>query len=241
MKSDLDSGSAKRAAGAEVSILLLEDQGLVRAGMRALIQLCEPRAAIQEAGSYDEALHSLTASPIDIAFLDLDLKETHTGIDVLKYIRASDLMTRAIILSARSEESIVLECIRLGACGYILKDMDSDGVFRKALDTVFQGGVFLPASTPGRSGFSPHRVTSGGAASLAEIGVKGRASEALYYICQGFSNAVIAHKMGVAESTLANEYNSKLFKLFHVANRAGLIVEVARRGIIPTPPDRMNS
>jgi DNA-binding NarL/FixJ family response regulator len=231
-------------AGAEVSILLLEDQALVRAGMRALIQLCEPRAAIQEAGSYDEALRSLATSQIDIAFLDIDLKEPRSGIDVLKYIRASELMTRAIILSARSEESVVLECIRLGACGYILKDMDSDGVFRRALDTVFQGGVFLPAGTLGRSGSSgssPHRVLSGGVASLAEMGVKGRASEALYYICQGFSNAVIAHKMGVAESTLANEYNSKLFKLFHVANRASLIVDVARRGIIPPPPERMNS
>jgi two-component system, NarL family, nitrate/nitrite response regulator NarL len=241
MISELASSSDDRVAGAEVSILLLEDQGLVRAGMRALIQLCEPRAAIQEAASYDEALRLLAGSPIDIAFLDIDLKETHTGIDVLKYIRASELMTRAIILSARSEESIVLECIRLGACGYILKDTDSDGVFRSALDTVFQGGVFLPAGTLGRGGFSSPRAMTSAAPSLAEIGVKGRASEALYYICQGFSNAVIAHKMGVAESTLANEYNSKLFKLFRVSNRAGLIVEVARRGIIPAPPARMNS
>ncbi len=123
--------------------------------MRALIQFCEPRAAIKEAGSYDEALHTLSALPIDIAFLDLDLKETRSGIDVLKYIRASELTTRAIILSARSEESIVLECIRLGACGYILKDMDSDGVFRRALDTVFQGGVFLPAGTLGTRWIHP--------------------------------------------------------------------------------------
>ena len=84
------------------------------------------------------------------------------------------------------------------------------------------------------AGFAP----PSGRADLAEIGVKGRALEALHYICQGYSNAVIAHKMGVAESTVANEYNSKLFKQFHVANRAGLIVEVARRGLIPSPTDR---
>jgi len=239
MKTESVSVSALTAS-AEISILLLEDQGLVRAGMRALIQLCEPRAAIQEAGAYDEAIRSLAASAIDIAFLDIDLKDSRSGIDVLKHIRASELATRAIMLSARAEESIVLDCIRQGASGYILKDMDNDGVFRRALDTVFQGGVFLPAGILGRGGFSPHRVMSGGAASLTEIGVRGRALEALYYICQGFSNAVIAHKMGVAESTLANEYNSKLFKLFHVANRASLIVEVARRGIIPPPPDRRN-
>jgi two-component system, NarL family, nitrate/nitrite response regulator NarL len=227
------------AADAGFSILLLEDQGLVRAGMRALIELSESRARIQEARSYDEALARLAVGPIDIAFLDIDLKETLSGIDVLKYVRASELPTRAIMLSALADESTVLNCIRLGASGYILKDMDSDGLFRRALDTVFQGGVFLPAEILGRGGFSPRAVTSGGATSLAEIGVKGRALEALYYICQGYSNAVIAHKMGVAESTVANEYNSRLFKQFRVSNRASLIVEVARRGIIPPPPDRV--
>jgi two-component system nitrate/nitrite response regulator NarL len=226
-------------ADAALSVLLLEDQGLVRAGMRALIELCEPRASIQEAGSYDQAVALLAAGPIDIAFLDIDLKQTLSGIDVLKHIRASERATRAIMLSAQTEETTVLDCIRLGASGYILKEMDGNGIFRRALDTVFQGGVFLPAEILGRGGVSP-RAGNDGAASLAEIGVKGRALEALYYICQGFSNAVIAHKMGVAESTLANEYNSKLFKIFRVANRASLIVEVARRGIIPPPPDRLH-
>ena len=106
----MDSSSANGAVGGRVSILLLEDQALVRASMRALIQFCQPRAAIKEAGSDDEALHTLSALPIDIAFLDLDLKETRSGIDVLKYIRASELTTRAIILSARSEE---FHCARM--------------------------------------------------------------------------------------------------------------------------------
>ena len=238
-RSATERNASLMAADPELAILLLEDQGLVRAGMRALIQLCEPRATIQEARSYDEAMARLADGPIDIAFLDIDLKETLSGIDVLKHIRASELPTRVIMLSAQTEESIVLNCLRLGASGFIPKDMNSNGVFRRALDTVFQGGVFLPAGILGRGGFSPRLVTSGGPSSLAEIGVKGRALEALYYICQGYSNAVIAHKMGVAESTIANEYNSKLFKQFHVANRASLIVEVARRGIIPPRPDHL--
>ena len=85
--------------------------------------------------------------------------------------------------------------------------MDNDGVFSRALDTVFQGAVFLPAGILGaRRLFSPPRH-------VRRRGLPGRdrregpGAEALDYICQGFSNAVIAHKMGVAESTLANEYN----------------------------------
>jgi two-component system, NarL family, nitrate/nitrite response regulator NarL len=221
-----------------VAVLVTVRSGLGTCWHASPHAVVEPRASIQEARSYDEALARLAAGPIDIAFLDIDLKETLSGIDVLKHIRASELPTRVIMLSAQTEESIVLDCIRLGASGYIPKDMDSNGVFRRALDTVFQGGVFLPAGILGRGGFSRRFVGSGGN-SLGEIGVKGRALEALYYICQGYSNAVIAHKMGVAESTVANEYNSRLFKQFRVSNRARLIVEVARRGIIPPPPDSL--
>ena len=207
------------AVDAELAVLLLEDQGLVRAGMRALIELCEPRGMIREARSYDDALARLAAGPIDIAFLDIDLKEALSGIDVLKHIRASELPTRAIMLSAETEELVVLNRLHLGASGYIPKDMDSNGVFRRALDTVFQGGEFLPAGILGRGGSLLRPVTLGGRV-LWPRSASGRALEPLHYICQGYSNAVIAHKMGVAESTVANEYNSKLFKQFHVANRA---------------------
>jgi two-component system nitrate/nitrite response regulator NarL len=218
------------------TILLLEDQALVRAGMRALIQLCAPRADIREAGSYDDAIGHLSNGAIDIAFLDVDLKDDKSGLDVLTYIRSSDLQSRAIMLSARADEATVMNSIRLGACGYIVKDMDSEGLFGRALDTVFQGGVFLPASILGRGGFSPTQTVPAASNLLEELGVRGRMLEALFYICQGHSNAMIAYKMGVAESTVANEYNSKLFRKFRVTNRASLIVEVSRRGIVPPQP-----
>lgn len=225
----------------ELTILLLEDEVLTRGGMRALIQISEPRATISEAGSYDEALTRLDGGPIDIAFLDIDLKDhrSKTGIDVLRHIRTAELSTRVIMLSKEDEESIVLNCLRLGASGYITKGTNSDGLFRRALDTVFQGGVFLPAGILGRRDSTPRPSTAAEGASLDDIALKGRPLEALYYICQGYPNAVIAHRMGVAEGTVANEYNTKLFKLFRVANRASLIVEVARRGIIPPLPALM--
>jgi CheY-like chemotaxis protein len=118
-------------------ILILEDQSLVRAGMRQLVQICEPRSQIHEASNHDEATAKLTSHTYDIAFLDIDLKSEKSDIDGLKYIRTMDVETRAIMLSARSEREVILECVDAGASGYILKDIESDGVFRHALDTVF--------------------------------------------------------------------------------------------------------
>src|ERR1017187_5751323 len=136
-------------------ILLLEDQALVRAGMKALIQISEPLATIREASSYEGAVEAIKNTNFDIAFLDIDLKEQHTGLDFLRYMRSRDLDTRAIMLSGRVEKETVMTCIEAGASGYILKDMESDGLFRKALDTVFQGNIFLPASVIGGGASSP--------------------------------------------------------------------------------------
>jgi two-component system nitrate/nitrite response regulator NarL len=216
-------------------ILLLEDQALVRAGMKALIQISEPLATIREASSYEGAVEAIKSTNFDIAFLDIDLKEQRTGLDFLRYMRALDLDTRAIMLSGRAEKETVMTCIEAGASGYILKDMESDGLFRKALDTVFQGNIFLPASVIGRGGFSPHGLAPS-RVSADSIGVTGRALEVLYYLCQGLPNKAIATRMGIEETTVRKDYVPKLFRLFRVTRRTELLVEISRRGIsIPTP------
>lgn len=221
---------------APLQILVLEDQGLVRAGMRELIQLTEPRAQIHEASSFDEALRKLQERRVDVAFLDVELKGDKTGLDVLRYMRETDLDTRAIMLSGRTEKELIMECISAGASGYIPKDMESDGVFRRALDTVFQGGVFLPATVIGRGGYAPQPSASPKRIPAESLGVTGRALEVLYYLCQGLPNKSIANKMGIEEGTIRKDYVPKLFRLFKVARRTELVIEVARRGItIPAP------
>ena len=219
-----------------LNILILEDQGLVRAGMRELIQISEPHALIQEAASYDEALARIAAGPIDIAFLDIDLRGERSGLDFLRYLREREIDTRAIMLSGRSDKDVVMECLREGASGYILKDMEDDGLFRRALDTVFQGSVFLPASVIGRGGFSPARPSEPAPVSAESLGVSGRALEALYWVCQGLPNKSIARHMGIEEGTVRKDYLPRLFRIFKVVRRTELLIEVSRRGILVPPP-----
>jgi two-component system nitrate/nitrite response regulator NarL len=224
------------ATGAKLSILLLEDQGLVRAGLRELIQISEPRAQIQEASSYEEAVARVEAEPFDIAFLDIDLKGGRSGLDFLRWLRAQELDTRAIMLSGRSEKEVVMACLNEGASGYILKDMDSEGLFRRALDTVFQGSIFLPANVIGRGGFSPAPASAPAPVQAESLGIGGRSLEVLYYVCQGLPNKSIARNMGIEEGTVRKDYLPRLFRLFKVARRTELLVEVARRGIVIPQP-----
>jgi two-component system nitrate/nitrite response regulator NarL len=216
-------------------ILILEDQGLVRAGMRKLIQLCEPHSQIEEASCYKEAVEKLTSRSFDIAFLDIDLKGAESGLDVLKHIRSLEVDVRAVMLSGHSEREVVMECINAGASGYIMKDMEHDGLFRRALDTVFQGGIFLPASVLGRGGFTPASIVPT-RTSLETLELRGRSVEALYYLCQGLPNKTIAQRMGVEEGTIRRDYVPRLFRAFKVARRTELLVEVSRRGVVVPKP-----
>ena len=219
-----------------LSILLVDDQSLVRAGMRALVQISEPTAVIAEAGSFDEALGLLRNGHFDIAFLDHDLRSDQSGIDLLKAIRAEDIETRAIMLSGTSDKDVVMEAIQEGASGYILKDMDNDGLFRKALDTVFAGSIFLPANILGRGGFSPASASAKAEVTPDSLGIQGRLLETLYWVCQGLPNKLIARKMGIEEGTVRKDYLPNLFRKFGVVRRTELMVEVSRRGMIIPPP-----
>lgn len=219
-----------------LNILLLEDQGLVRAGMRALIQISEPQARIHEAASHDEAVALLAEHTFDIAFLDHDLKDGLTGLDVLDRLRESEVETRAIMLSGRTEKELVMDAIARGASGYIPKDMENDQLFRRALDTVFAGSIFLPANILGRGGFSPSSPSSRPAETPESLGIQGRLLETLYWVCQGLPNKLIARKMGIEEGTVRKDYLPKLFVKFGVVRHTELMVEVSRRGmVIPAP------
>jgi two-component system, NarL family, nitrate/nitrite response regulator NarL len=222
-----------------LDILVLEDQALVRAGMRALIQISEPHARIREAATYEEAVKSAEAGLIDIAFLDIDLKQEKSGLDFLKWLRGRDRDTRAIMLSGRAEKELVMACLAEGASGYIVKDMESDGLFRRALDTVFSGSIFLPANVIGRGGFSPAQPGVPAPVSAESLGVTGRTLEALYWVCQGLPNKMIARHMGIEEGTVRKDYLPKLFRIFHVVRRTELMIEVSRRGIAVPKPETL--
>jgi two-component system, NarL family, nitrate/nitrite response regulator NarL len=216
-----------------LSVLILEDHHLVRRGMQLMIQMTEPRATIKEAASFQDAIGLLESVPFDLAFLDIDLQGERTGLDVLRHIRSSNLDTQAIMLSGRDDKETVLGCIDAGASGFIPKADESEDVFRRALDTIFQGSIFLPTNVLGRGGYSPTLARP--QASAEDLGIKGRPLEALYWACQGLPNKGIANRMGIDDKTV-RQYMTQVFTRFRVARRTELLVEIARRGIVVPMP-----
>lgn len=220
------------------NVLIVEDQQLVRAGMKTMLHITAPHCRIVEAGSYEETLARLAETEFDVVFLDIDLKSEKSGLDLLAHIRELGLSVRVIMLSAVDDRDTILSCIAAGASGFIPKGSGDETVFDRALTTVFGDGVFLPASVVGHGSYAPSPGHASHAPRTAsDIGVSPRLCEALYYLCQGLPNKVIANHMGISEGTIRKNYVSELLRFFKVARRTELIIEVARRGIrVPPPP-----
>lgn len=224
------------------TILILEDQALVRAGMKLLLQMAEPLSHICEAGNYDEAVAHMKVMEFDFAFVDIDLRSERTGMDILRLLRTGHASTRVVMLSGNDDRDVILDCIGAGASGYIPKATEDDAVFRKAIQTVMDDGIFLPASVllqPSHALVSPTALLTG--RSAGELGLSERLCEVLFYLCQGLPNKTIANKMGISEGTVRKNYVSALLSFFKVSRRTELMIEVSRRKIrIPPPRVRLN-
>lgn len=219
------------------NVLIVEDQGLVRAGMKSLLHIVEPQAQISDAGSYEEALEFLGRIEFDIIFLDLDLRAEKSGLDLLLYIREQDMPLKVIMLSASDDRETVMNCIAAGASGYIAKSSGDEKVFERALATVFQEGIFLPASIVRATGSPQWRRWPAPVNDLEQLGLSPRLEEVLYYLCQGLSNKHIASRMGISEGTVRKNYVSELLRLFNVTRRTELMIEISRMGIRIPPPE----
>lgn len=228
-------GAASPAMQAK-SVLLVEDQSLVRAGMKTMLHMVEPELLITEAGSYDEALRKLQHYKIDFVLLDIDLRSEKSGLDLLAHIRAQELPVKVIMLSASDDRDTVMHCIASGASGYIAKSSGNESVFAEALSTVLNDGVFLPSFilATARPSLPPDRLPA--PKTLADFALSPRMTKVLFYLCQGMPNKSIARQMGISEGTVRKTYVSELLRHFKVTRRTELIIEVSRLGLrVPRP------
>lgn len=220
---------------AKANVLIVEDYGLVRAGMRSLLEKAAPQYHIHEESTYDGAIERLTSMAFELVFLDIDLGTENSGMDILNFMREREMPCRAIMLSGDDDRTTVLSCISHGASGYITKAVGDGSVFAKAIEIVLNDGVYFPASMIKRAARADGDAGLYGC-SVESLGLAPRQCEVLYYLCQGLPNKAIANRMGISEGTVRKTYVSDLLRFFGVVRRTELMIEVSRRRLKIAPP-----
>ncbi len=194
-----------------IRIVLADDQALVRQGIRALIELTHEVEVVAEAENGDEALQQIRAHRPAVALLDVRMPGM-TGVEVLTALRKLGDATPVVLLTTFDDQAVLLEGVRAGVSGYLLKDIDVEDLVA-ALRTVVEGGtLILPAVTEQAQRYLVERPPEFEAAELPDR-LTPRESEVLRLMAGGYSNREIADALGTTEGTVKNQASSVFSKL----------------------------
>lgn len=210
-------------------VLLADDHTLVRQGIRTLLDLTADVRVVAEASDGEEALQLLRERRVDVALLDVRMPR-RSGLDVLRELGAGTGVPPVILLTTFDEDAVVLEALRLGARGFLLKDVSLDQL-ADAVRVVASGGSLIHPAVTERVRRGAHQSAPVFPASDLPDPLTTREVEVLRLVAAGYSNREIAQALGTAEGTVKNQTSSVLSKL-GVRDRTRAVLKALELGWI---------
>ncbi len=212
-----------------IRVLLVDDQTLLREGLKSLLALKENIQVVAEAANGEEALQLLTdqGGEIDVVLLDIRMPVLD-GIGVLKAMREQDLTQPVLVLTTFDDTEQALECIRYGAKGYALKDINLERL-TGAIETLAKGGTALsPGITDRILNAAPKQNDDQSPVieTLTDSELK-----VLSLIAAGYSNSEIANALCRSEGTIRNQVSFVLRKL-DVRDRTRAVLKAIDLGLL---------
>lgn len=204
-------------------ILVADDHGLYRRGLRMALESMLPNSEVIEADSMDAAIARLEdSSRIDLAMIDLRM-DGELSLTILREIRAGYPNTRFVIISASEARADILRSLEWGVHGYISKSQ-SDAEIIAATSDVLSGRIYVPTTIADfKSAIAHENCTSSYAENmepqLAELQkLTARQRDVLVLIAEGRSNKEIARALSIAETT-TKIHVAALMRVLGVRNR----------------------
>ena len=213
-----------------INVLIVDDHALIREGLRQLFTLEEHIHVVGEAANGFEALEKIHRLSPDVVLLDIHLPVVD-GIAVTRQITHQFPNVAVIILTVHRQNQQIVDAIRNGAKGYLLKNSSAREV-AEAIKIVHQGGTIvspvLTEAIVNELRRQPEQGTN--SHSLAQLSEK--ELEIVRYLASGLSNKEIASRLSYSEKTVKN-YLSVIFQKLHLRDRTQVAIFALRQGLLP--------
>jgi DNA-binding NarL/FixJ family response regulator len=197
-------------------IIIVDDHEVVRLGLKSLLDQFSQYEVVSEAKNAKEAISQVETFQPDIVLMDIRLPGK-SGIEACEEIKNSFPEVKVIMLTSYAEDEMLFSAIKSGASGYILKQIDSEGLI-KSLDAVARGEASLDPAVTQRVFQEVRRaVKEEEAAAFTELSQQEKM--VLKLVSEGKTNREIAQSLYLGEGTVRNYVSSILSKLT-VSNRA---------------------
>ncbi len=213
-----------------VRICLVDDQRLIREGLRLLLELESGLEVVAEAGDGASALDVVAEARPDVVLMDIRMPGMD-GVEATRRLLARMPEARVIILTTFDDDAYIFDALRAGALGYLLKDL-SGPELAAAIREVARGGALIQPSVARKvlaefSRLAPETPRSG--LPLPEP-LSAREQEILQGIARGLTNKEIASKLSLTEGTVKN-YISVVFQKLGVTDRTQAALRARELGL----------
>ena len=207
-----------------IRVLVVDDHPIVRQGLRTYLSSRPGLEVVGEAADGDGAVAEAARLGPDVVLVDLVMPRGG-GLDAIRRLRAAGERPRVIVLTSFAGEDQVIEAVRAGAAGYLLKDV-APADLEAAIRVVHGGGVILDPSVVGSVMAEVARAEP-----LPGVGeLTARERQVLSLLAEGRSNRELAAELYVSEKTVKTHVSSILAKL-HLTDRTQAALFAVRHGL----------
>ncbi len=212
-----------------LKIIIADDHGVVRKGLRLLLQQYAELEVVAEAANGREAVKMATDLAPDIVLMDVAMPLLN-GIDAAEQIRKVNGQTGIILLTMHADESYVLRALNAGVKGYLLKESAEDDLLR-AVRAVSQGKPFFsPAITQTLLEDYMRVLKQEGLSDTFEL-LTAREKEVLQLLAEGKSNKEVAAILDVSLHTVES-HRTNLMQKLNLHNTAEIVLYAVRKNLV---------
>ncbi len=210
-----------------IRVLIADDHGVLRAGLRALLNAEPDIEVVGEAGDSYETLIQTEALLPDVLLLDISMPGLG-GIEVTRQVRRTFPQVRVLILTVHEDESLLQEALRAGAAGYIVKRAVESELIN-AIRAVWRGDVYIHPSMT--RALLKEVVSPPSAARPPQEPLTPRETEVLRLVALGYTNRQIAEQLGISVRTVESHRANIAGKL-GLRSRVDLVRYAREQGLL---------
>nr|WP_319399839.1 response regulator transcription factor [uncultured Carboxylicivirga sp.] len=205
-----------------IKVSITDDHDLFRSGIAMLLEKTKTIEVVHQTASVQELMAQLKQSPVDVALLDISMGAT-SGLEALLLLKKSHPSVRSIVLTMHNEGQYVVQAIRNGAFGYLLKDCGPDEL-AEAITQVFNGKKYFNKDVS-------HLMIEAVNIESNTQKISKREKEVLQLVAQGLTTNEIAAQLFVSKRTIET-HRSNILKKLDVQNTAELITKATQLGLL---------